>query len=786
MQRFSAGSWGISLALLMVIALLAGCNSNSSLISPVDGGASHSATPALKTGLPSQPPPSSAMAGIPTPPHDAYVDPAVIRARRANAVGTVGLLGSQAVSLDQANASVDQADHTCVLSPGPGTLSWAMYAFTDLLPEDLPLALSLRPVGEHPPNRCYVAMSDYARGAWDWTTLSVSQQEYNIPVSTGAGALSPGGSLYVVVATYDGVAMAVSGLNLQLDCPAPPPVGFDPEPGDGQTVPVHLSWVDPAVSFDPDGAGPGQFIYDGVQIQRAESPDGPWADLQPVPPGTTEVDDPGSLGGNPPPDGAYYYHLMTLVTGATPLWGVITPGGVILTVNALVAKFTITPPAGNPGVHASFDGNSSIHTGGPLTSVQWDFDGNGTWDATAVAWLTASHTYATRGRYYPRLKLVMDLGGGKTMTDYATGYIAVGDFRGDWNQLGRDYRRDGASPIAGPKAATLRGSYTAGGNIVGVAVGAGIPGYSDVYASSADSSLYSLTQACGFMRKTTLPGPAASAPAVDIDGYVWVNYRDGLFNKRLASVWADFSVHTMPPGVMTGDPVLTPDSLFAIIPAANVVYCARPNAGGSKWYYWYYALPTGDSASTPAIDNSGNVYIASESGLYKLNYAGILQWKKTSIPFAFQNPAVGPDGKVYVPTSTSSGILYAFDSTGYNLGAQGPAAGQIVGAPAFGPDGNVYFSTSAGQVWCYTPAPGLGRIYAPYDDPSVQFVSPPVIDGDGFLYLLTADGRMLSLTKKLFSRYSYPLGTTAAACNLAIGNDGTLYIGGTKKLVGLK
>jgi hypothetical protein len=784
MQRFSAGSWGISLALLVVIVLLAACNSSSPLISPLDGGGSHSTTPALNNGLPSQPPPSSAMAGIPTPPHDAYVDPAVIRARRANAVGTVGLLGSQAVGMDQANASVDPADHTCVLSPGPGTLSWAMYAFSDLLPEDLPLTLSLRPLGETPPSPCYVALPDFARGAWDWTVLNVSQQEYSIPVGTGAGALSPGGSLYVVVATYDGVAMGIGGLNLQLDCPAPPPVGFDAEGGDGQAVPVHLSWVDPAVSFDPDGAGPEQFVYDGVQIQRAESPDGPWVDLQPVPPGTTEVDDPGSLG-NPPPDGAYYYHLMTLVSGATLLWGVVIPGGVNFALNQLVAKFTITPPAGQTYIRFDFDAGTSIHTGGALKSVQWDFDGNGTWDATAVAWLLVSHYYAAPGRYYPKLKLVMDLGGGSTMTDYATGYVAVGEFRGDWNQIGRNEQHSGLSPMVGPTAATLRGSYTAGGTFVGVAVGAGIPGYCDIYAACADGTLYGLTRGCALIRKITLPGQAASAPAVDAKGCCWVIYRDGLFNIRLASVRADFSVHPMPPGMVTGAPVVTRDGLYAIIPAANVVYCAFSDIGGPKWYSWYYALPTGDSASTPAIDNSGNVYIASESGLYKLNSAGILQWKKTSISNPVQNPAVAPDGKVYVPIR-DGGILHAFDSTGAVLGAVGPVAGQIVGAPAFGPDGNVYFSTSAGQVWCYTPAPGLVQIYPPYDNPSVQFVSAPVIDGDGFLYLLTADGRMLSLTRKLFFRYSYPLGSTATACNLAIGNDGTLYAGGTKKLVGLK
>ena len=47
-----------------------------------------------------------------------------------------GLPGSNVFNLEQSTAHVSPDDMTCSLEPGSGQLSWAMYQFTDLLPEE--------------------------------------------------------------------------------------------------------------------------------------------------------------------------------------------------------------------------------------------------------------------------------------------------------------------------------------------------------------------------------------------------------------------------------------------------------------------------------------------------------------------------------------------------------------------------------------------------------------------------------------------------------------------------
>ena len=323
-------------------------------------------------------------------------------------------MAARCTDLEQATAQVDNTEHSCVLSPGGAQLSWAMYDFPNLLPEDAPLAFSLLPLGELPPNPCYLGFADYLRGTWNWTELGVGQEQYNVGVGAGAGALSPGGSLYVVVATY-GTPLAIGGLRLQLDCPAPPPDGFMVEPGDGDMLLAHLSWIDPALSFDPDGSGARAVRLRRRAAATRHAPDGPWTDAVQLPPGTTGWDDPLSISGNPLPEGNFYYHIMTLVTGATPLSGVSRFGGLDLTAALMFeAKFTMSPASGNSGQLVVFDGTGSLTVGGSLTSVKWDFDGDGKFDETTTPALTTTHTYASAGRYYPRLLLVEDVGGGSS------------------------------------------------------------------------------------------------------------------------------------------------------------------------------------------------------------------------------------------------------------------------------------------------------------------------------------------------------------------------------------
>ncbi|HJR27000.1 MAG TPA: PKD domain-containing protein, partial [Acidimicrobiales bacterium] len=70
---------------------------------------------------------------------------------------------------------------------------------------------------------------------------------------------------------------------------------------------------------------------------------------------------------------------------------------------ALVASFSATPQAGPAPLEVAFDASSTFHTR-PITSYQWDFDGNGTFDQSTAS-PTTSTTYTTAGTRTVRLRV---------------------------------------------------------------------------------------------------------------------------------------------------------------------------------------------------------------------------------------------------------------------------------------------------------------------------------------------------------------------------------------------
>ncbi|WP_432844326.1 PQQ-dependent sugar dehydrogenase [Dactylosporangium sp. CA-092794] len=85
-----------------------------------------------------------------------------------------------------------------------------------------------------------------------------------------------------------------------------------------------------------------------------------------------------------------------------------------------VASFTATPTAGTTPLKVTFDASRSadpdVADQNQLT-YQWDFDDNGTVDATGV---TASHTYTADGSYTARLKVTDPLGASGTSSSTIT------------------------------------------------------------------------------------------------------------------------------------------------------------------------------------------------------------------------------------------------------------------------------------------------------------------------------------------------------------------------------
>ncbi len=88
--------------------------------------------------------------------------------------------------------------------------------------------------------------------------------------------------------------------------------------------------------------------------------------------------------------------------------------------SAPVARFSATPAAGAPPLAVNFNASASSDPDGDQLTYAWDFDGNGTTDATGR---TTSHTYTQSGSYEARLR-VTDQGG---LTNTTTRTISVGE-----------------------------------------------------------------------------------------------------------------------------------------------------------------------------------------------------------------------------------------------------------------------------------------------------------------------------------------------------------------------
>lgn len=80
-------------------------------------------------------------------------------------------------------------------------------------------------------------------------------------------------------------------------------------------------------------------------------------------------------------------------------------------IEAPVASFTATPPHGNFPLEVDFDASDSfVRGGGGFSNYEWDFDNDGTIDASGPSYF-ASHTYEEPGEFHPRLRVTANTNG---------------------------------------------------------------------------------------------------------------------------------------------------------------------------------------------------------------------------------------------------------------------------------------------------------------------------------------------------------------------------------------
>ena len=160
-----------------------------------------------------------------------------------------------------------------------------------------------------------------------------------------------------------------------------------------------------------------------------------------------------------------------------------------------------------------------------------------------------------------------------------------------------------------------------------------------------------------------------------------------------------------------------------------------PPASGYTYKWSFYAGT--ELVSNPAIGPDGTVYISANTKLLAINPDGTQKWAfNFGSTATYNSPAVGDDGTIYI--AELSNKLYAINPDGSKKWEFATSGSQINSTPSLGSDGTIYIAEVS-----------PGKLYA---------VNP---DGSKKWEFVTSD---------------------SALYNSAVGSDGVIYAGGYSKL----
>lgn len=189
-------------------------------------------------------------------------------------------------------------------------------------------------------------------------------------------------------------------------------------------------------------------------------------------------------------------------------------------------------------------------------------------------------------------------------------------------------------------------------------------------------------------------------------------------------------------GDMGAFPALSSDGTLYCATNAGTLYAINTVSGTVKW-----SKTTGGTSSAVAVDASGNIYVGTNTAIYKFNPSGAEQWKTSGTIKVTERGSFAMDA--------SGSVLYAALKGGDGLSAIDMATGNIKWSypngtnggdaylPIVGPDGTIYFSEKAKK--------GAGNIYA-----------------------VNASGSL---------KWSKDVGSPLTYCGLVLSDDGKIYTG---------
>jgi len=363
-----------------------------------------------------------------------------------------------------------------------------------------------------------------------------------------------------------------------------------------------------------------------------------------------------------------------------------------------------------------------------------------------------------------------------------------------WPMLGHDPQHSGRSPFAGPTTPTLKWVFdppvgSTAPEIRPPTIGAD----GSIYATANDGHLFVLDPSNGTEKSSSASSSSPSySTALGPDGEVYVGTGHGNsdFGPRgvdrigvAGDSWR-FSVL----GYANGStPTFADNTVYLGDPYFRSVYALNAADGSVKWTAAVEGMVQFWSA--PAVASAGTVFITTDvfshfgpdtGNVYALDPVdGSVLWRTPIDAGLNTSPVVGLDGTVYA--GASDGYVYALDGVSGVLLWRHQMDGTIGGNPAISADGAVIATSEAGDVVALDADTGaqLWRYEA-----GGLISSAPAIDSNGVVYVGIStnspnDGDVVALRGSdgaLLWRFS--VGSPVTDSSVAIGSDGTLYVGG--------
>jgi outer membrane protein assembly factor BamB len=218
-------------------------------------------------------------------------------------------------------------------------------------------------------------------------------------------------------------------------------------------------------------------------------------------------------------------------------------------------------------------------------------------------------------------------------------------------------------------------------------------------------------------------------------------------------------------------PALSDDGTIYVGTMGTGFYALNPD-GSLKWHY---IIASSAIASSPAIASDGTIYFGTLTGsydgyLYALNSNGTLRWRYPTGNFITSDPAIGPDGTIYIGSFDT--YLYAMNPNG-TLKWRFKTGDIIKGQASIAADGTVYISSFDQHLYALYPNNGTlkWQMYLWGTE------STPAIAADGTIYV--GSDKLYAVNPNGTLRWGFYLGSKAfiAQSAPAVSADGTIYVG---------